>query len=84
MYVLRTVDAEGDRSVRALWSAAREEKPRPLTHGPADSSPAWSPDASRIAFLRAQDGPPQVWLLPADGGEAEQLTTLPLGAVGRE
>ena len=66
--------------MRALWSAARGEEPRALTHGPADSSPTWSPDGSRLAFLRAQDGPPQVWLLPAAGGEAEQLTTLPLGA----
>ncbi|MGH3302985.1 MAG: serine hydrolase, partial [Streptosporangiaceae bacterium] len=32
------------------------------------------------AFLRAQDGPAQLWLLPASGGEPEQLTTLPLGA----
>ena len=28
----------------------------------------------------APDGPPQLWLLPAGGGEPEQLTTLPLGA----
>ena len=33
-----------------------------------------------MAFLRAADGPAQVWLLPADGGEPEQLTSLPLGA----
>ena len=36
--------------------------------------------APQVAFLRAADGPPQVWLLPAAGGEPEQLTTLPLGA----
>lgn len=40
----------------------------------------WSPDGTRIAFLRAADGPAQLWLLPADGGEPEQVTTLPLGA----
>ncbi|EOD63891.1 serine hydrolase [Amycolatopsis vancoresmycina] len=40
----------------------------------------WSPDGTRLAFLRAQDGPPQLWLLPADGGEPEQVSTLPLGA----
>ena len=47
---------------------------------PATRRPRWSPDGSRLAFLRAQDGAPQVWLLPADGGEPEQVTDLPLGA----
>src|SRR5262249_5247014 len=55
-------------------------EPRRLTRGPTDSSPAWSPDAASLAFLRAADGPAQLWLLPAGGGEPEQLTTLPLGA----
>ncbi|MFL6143222.1 MAG: serine hydrolase [Labedaea sp.] len=81
VYVLRTCDAEADRTVRALWRVgARDGQPRQLTRGRADSAPAWSPDGTRLAFLRAQDGPPQVWLLPAGGGEPEQLTTLPLGA----
>jgi dipeptidyl aminopeptidase/acylaminoacyl peptidase/CubicO group peptidase (beta-lactamase class C family) len=81
VYVLRTADAAADRSVRALWSVgARDGQPRPLTRGKADVSPAWSPEGDRIAFLRAQDGPAQLWLLPADAGEAEQLTTLPMGA----
>ncbi len=61
-------------------SGARTGEPQQLTRGPADGSPAWSPDGSRIAFLRAQDGPPQLWLLPVAGGEPEQLTTLPMGA----
>ncbi|WP_220151090.1 hypothetical protein, partial [Microbacterium sp. H6] len=33
-----------------------------------------------LAFLRAQDGPAQLWVLPAGGGEARSLTALPLGA----
>ncbi|PRY38730.1 serine hydrolase [Umezawaea tangerina] len=81
VYVLRTVDAEADRNVRALWTAGtRDGAPRQLTRGRSDSAPAWSPDGTRIAFLRSQDGPAQVWLLPADGGEPEQVTSLPLGA----
>ena len=81
VYVLRTQDTRADRTVRALWRVGVEAgQPRPLTRGPADTSPAWSPDGTCIAFLRAQDGPAQVWLLPVDGGEPEQATTLTLGA----
>lgn len=80
-YVLRTVDLAADENVRALWCVeVGEGRPRPLTRGRSDVSPAWSPDGSRLAFLRAQDGPPQVWLLPADGGEPERATSLPHGA----
>ena len=80
-YVLRELDADEDRSVRSLWSVgAAEGEARRLTNGPADSSPAWSPDGTTLAFVRAADGPPQIWLMSAESGEPEQLTTLPLGA----
>jgi dipeptidyl aminopeptidase/acylaminoacyl peptidase len=79
VYVLRTTDRDGDRDVRALWRVSGGTT-RQLTRGTADVAPAWSPEGTRIAFLRAQDGPAQVWLLPAGGGEPEQVTTLPLGA----
>jgi len=81
VYALRTADADEDRSVRALWCVETEGgEPRQLTRGKDDASPVWSPDGTSIAFLRAEDGPAQVWLLPGDGGEPEQLTTLALGA----
>ncbi|HXW43521.1 MAG TPA: serine hydrolase [Streptosporangiaceae bacterium] len=81
VYVLRSGDADADRSVRALWRVgAVAGEPQQLTRGQSDMAPAWSPDGGQIAFLRAQDGPAQLWLLPASGGEPEQLTTLPLGA----
>ncbi|MEV4754356.1 serine hydrolase [Micromonospora sp. NPDC049559] len=81
VYVLRTADAGADRNPRSLWRVGtRTGQPHRLTRGDADSAPAWSPDGTRVAFLRAQDGPPQLWLLPMDGGEPERLTDLPLGA----
>ncbi|GGB28984.1 serine hydrolase [Flexivirga endophytica] len=80
-YVLRTQDVEADQPVTSLWQVRTDGSgPAPLTQGLADSTPVWSPDGSRLAFLRAADGPAQVWLLPANGGEATQLTDLPLGA----
>ncbi|GAA5169879.1 MULTISPECIES: serine hydrolase [Amycolatopsis] len=77
LYVLRTCDRDADENVYTLWRANLDGgDARPLTRGRADTAPAWSPDGRRVAFLR--DG--NVWLLPLDGGEAEQLTSLPLGA----
>ena len=76
-YVLRTADATADRAVTCLWRVgATDGEPQQLTHGPADTAPAWSPDGERIAFLRSG----QVWVLPAGGGEPQQLTSLPQGA----
>jgi dipeptidyl aminopeptidase/acylaminoacyl peptidase/CubicO group peptidase (beta-lactamase class C family) len=81
VYVLRTSDTAADRNVTALWRVgSREGAPQQLTLGPADSSPAWSPDGSSVAFLRGDDGPAQIWLLAANGGEPRPLTDLPLGA----
>ncbi|HEY4019840.1 MAG TPA: serine hydrolase [Pseudonocardiaceae bacterium] len=80
-YVLRTQDVEADRPSAALWRVdTAGGDPVRLTRGTSDSAPAWSPDGKRLAFLRAKDGPAQLWLLPADGGEPEQVSTLPLGA----
>ncbi|XVU28370.1 serine hydrolase [Actinoplanes sp. CA-054009] len=74
-YVLRGADREGDRVTREIWVGSRR-----FTRGPGDTAPAWSPDGRWLAFLRGGDRAAQVWLLPADGGEAEQVTDLPLGA----
>ncbi|WP_193614349.1 serine hydrolase [Nocardioides lijunqiniae] len=82
-YVVRTIDEEQDTHVDRLWTVGTADgaaPSRPLTGGTSDTAPRWSPDGSRLAFLRAQDDAAQVWLLPADGGEPEQATSLPLGA----
>jgi dipeptidyl aminopeptidase/acylaminoacyl peptidase len=75
------MDLDDDRYVRRIWlwdgTAAR-----PLTAGPGDSSPRWSPDGTRLAFLRKPDADSgaQVAVLWIDGGEAEIITEFGVGA----
>jgi dipeptidyl aminopeptidase/acylaminoacyl peptidase len=81
VYVLSEVDVEDDRYVRTLhlWDG---ERTRRFTHGPSDATPRWSPDGRWLAFVRkgTEDGArPQLHVMPADGGEAQRRTDLPLG-----
>ncbi|WP_422771285.1 serine hydrolase [Plantactinospora sp. WMMC1484] len=76
-YVLRTQNGAADRTVRELWVVPTGGgSARRLTAGPDDTSPVWSPDGSRLAFLRGG----QVAVAPMDGGEPQVLTDLPLPA----
>lgn len=53
---------------------------RQLTFSGKESSPVWSPDGNKIAFVsRRHDGPGQIYLLDLRGGEAKKLTDLPVG-----
>jgi len=77
------VDRDGDEYRTAIWVADTEGGgARPLTSGKWDSQPRWSPDGRRLAFVRksSSEEPPQLHVLPMDGGEASALTTLAKGA----
>jgi dipeptidyl aminopeptidase/acylaminoacyl peptidase len=85
-FVRVTVNLKEDSYDTAIWivPTSGTEAPRPLTAGPRDTSPRWSPDGRRLALLRAaeKDGkrqPPQIDLLEMDGGEARPITDLPKG-----
>lgn len=48
---------------------------RDLTTGDGDSYPVWSPDGTRIAFLRdlSSDKGPALWIMNADGSGAHEI-----------
>src|SRR5688572_14602562 len=78
-------DLEKNLARGRIWIAPAAPgggEPRALTAADQSSQePAFSPDGKRLAFTRkAENGKPQVHVLPLDGGEAQKLTDLPLGA----
>jgi dipeptidyl aminopeptidase/acylaminoacyl peptidase len=82
VFVLRETDIGADRGRQDLWSLDLQTKgaqPRRLTSDPEnDNAPQWSSDSRYIYFLSSRRGSTQVWRLPSAGGEAEQVTDLPL------
>ena len=88
-YVLSWVDADTQQNRSRIYrvNADGSGAPQLFTRGNADTHPRYSPDGAMLALLRPQapasattpESPRQIWLMPADGGEAGPLTRLPLG-----
>lgn len=82
-YVHITVDEDKDNYRSSIWLAdAGTGRLKQITLGDArDTSPRWSPDGTRLAFLSNRRGSPaQIYVLSMDGGEARQITKIKNGA----
>lgn len=85
-FVVRSTDLEAGRGRTDLWlldlsaaTTAGTPEPRRLTsHEAGDHSPRWSADGGHLYFLSSRSGSSQVWRIAPSGGEAEQVTDLPL------
>jgi len=86
VFVMSEADLKANESFSHLWMVpAAGGEPRRFTWSlKNESAPQWSPDGKWIAFIsnregkRASDGDgaakSQIWIIPAAGGEAQQLT----------
>src|SRR5882762_4372927 len=86
-FVRVTVNEKKEGYNTSIWSVpvAGGEAPRQLTKGDHDTTPRWSPDGKFLLFLRSteKDGkpePPQLAMLPMEGGDSFVFTDLPRGA----
>ena len=82
-YVLSWVDGKSLEARSRIYQVPLAEagagEPRPFTQGNNDGHPRFAPNGETLAFLRSGDDDAstrQVWVMPAGGGEASQLTTL--------
>jgi Tol biopolymer transport system component len=88
VFTVAELDAESKKRHQNLWLVVADggEPQRLTTSATQDGEPRWSPDGRTIAFVSNRAGPSQgpekeeepsqLWLLPADGGEARRLTRM--------
>jgi dipeptidyl aminopeptidase/acylaminoacyl peptidase len=81
---LRTTDLEANRGRTDIWLVGTDGQGlrRLTSHPAADFNGRWSPCGQWIFFLSTRSGSSQVWRIKVDGGEAEQVTRLPLDVGG--
>ena len=84
VFTVRDTDLEANRGRVDLYltkvdgTGAR----RLTSHPENDTDPRWSRDGAWIYFVSTRSGSAQVWRISPTGGEAEQVTRLPLDVGG--
>ncbi|MGH9400437.1 MAG: S9 family peptidase, partial [Thermoanaerobaculia bacterium] len=85
-YAVTAYDMEENRGNADIWLLPLSGGApwRVTANKASDTSPAWSPDGRRLAFVskREEDKAGQLYVIPVDGGEPERLTDMPLGVSG--
>ncbi len=80
VFVLRETDLEADKGRTDLWLVGADGTGlrRLTSHPQGDSNPRWAPDGKSVFFISTRSDSAQVWRIRVDGGEAQQVTDLPL------
>ncbi len=80
VFTVRLTDLDENKGHTSLWMVNLDGTGlKRLTSHPAnDWAPLWHPEGREVYFLSTRSGSSQVWKIAVDGGEAEQVTHLPL------
>ncbi len=78
-FTVRTTDLEANRGRTDIWLASTDGKvtKRLTTHEAGDWNPRWCLNG-KLFFLSTRSGSAQIWQIDPTGGEATQMTHLPL------
>ena len=80
VFVVRVTDLGANRGLTDLWMVGTDGSGlhRMTSHSAAEFNPRWAPDGKSIYFLSTRSGSSQIWQIATAGGEATQVTSLPL------
>ncbi|HHJ52907.1 MAG TPA: S9 family peptidase, partial [Caldithrix abyssi] len=76
-------EGKANSDIYLMDSDGRNQK-RMTTNPTSDHQPRWSTDGKSLLFISDRGGSAQAWLLPADGGEARQITDFYTGVQSAE
>lgn len=78
IFTVRTTDWKGNRFDNEIWISKNDQPPFQLTRTTKGSSfsPAWSPDGKWISFLANRGNKTQIFVMRAEGGEAQAITNV--------
>ena len=78
VYVRAFADIMTDRNYSNLWAVNPDGSDnRPVTTGShQDTSPRWSPDGTRLAYVSDVNGRPQIYVRWMDSGQTARVTSL--------
>ncbi|MBY0219086.1 S9 family peptidase [Paenibacillus illinoisensis] len=75
-YVEQTIDRQkNEYNTRIRGISLDGSNDVELTHGTKDTAPSWTPDGTRLAFLRLEEGGKGLWILAS--GEDEPVKLIP-------
>ena len=80
-FVRTVTDPKSGSRNSDIWTVSTSgDKPKELIGGDkSESTPRFSRDGKRVAFISTRDGAPQVYVADADGGEVRKVTDLAMG-----
>jgi dipeptidyl aminopeptidase/acylaminoacyl peptidase len=81
-YTITDINKDANKGVTQIYVVPiGGGEPRQLTNDEhSSSSPRWSPDGTKLAFISGRDGEDQIWTIDITSGALKKITSISTGA----